>query len=101
LALKKIDIIKRLFTKVKEQDIFDNCPFTINLNKGVETIGIHHFNVLKNFIKGKKTFGESNHLRQLIMNSISCKEFETLKYSDQEVVITISNLSTNKVEYKK
>lgn len=101
LALKKIDKIKRLFTKVKQQDIFDNCPFTISLNKGVETIGIHHFNVLKNFIKGKKTFGESNHLRQLIMNSISCEEFETLKNSDQEVVITVSNLSTNKVEYKK
>ena len=35
------------------------------------------------------------------MNSISRKEFETLKNSDQEVVITLSNLSTNKVEYKK
>ena len=32
LALKKIDKIKRLFTRVKQQDIFDNCPFTISLN---------------------------------------------------------------------
>ena len=57
--------------------------------------------MLKNFIKGRKTFGESNHLRQLILNRITPDEFKTLKIAAKEVVITVSNLSTNKVEYKK
>ena len=35
------------------------------------------------------------------MNSITPNEFEALKIAAKEVVITVSNLSTNKVEYKK
>ena len=101
LALNNISKIKKGFTEVTQESIFDNCPFTIKSINGIQTIGIHHFNVLKNFIKGRKTFGESNHLRQLILNSITPEEFEALKSSDQEVVITVSNLSTNLVEYKK
>lgn len=101
LALNKIEKIKKSFTEVTQESIFDNCPFTIKSINGVQTISIHHFNVLKNFIKGRKTFGESNHLRQLILNSITPNEFKTLKIAAKEVVITVSNLSTNKVEYKK
>jgi NTE family protein len=101
LALNKIDKIKKSFTEVTQESIFDNCPFTVSSNNGIQSIGIHHFNVLKNFIKGRKTFGESNNLRQLILNSITPKEFTTLKTTAKEIVITVSNLSTNKVEYKK
>lgn len=101
LALNKIDKIKSDFTAVTQKSIFDNCPFAIKSIGGVQTISIHHFNVLKNFIRGRKTFGESNHLRQLILNEIIPEEFEALKVSGKEVVITVSNLSTNKVEYKK
>ena len=101
LALNKIEKIKKEFTEVTQETIFDNCPFTINSVSGIRSIGIHHFNVLKNFIRGKKTFGESNHLRQLILNTITLDEFVTLKNSSNEVIITVSNLSTNKVEYKK
>ncbi len=101
LALNKIDKVKRLFTSVTQNQIFDNCPFTVKTVNGVQTIGIHHFNVLKNFIRGRKTFGESNQLRQMILNSITSKEFEALKTSKKEVIITVSNLSTNHVEYKK
>ncbi|MGB0395958.1 MAG: patatin-like phospholipase family protein [Flavobacteriaceae bacterium] len=101
LALNKIEKIKKGFTEVNQESIFDNCPFTIKSINGIQTIGIHHFNVIKNFIKGKKTFGESNHLRELILNSITPDEFEALKIAAKEVVITVSNLSTNKVEYKK
>ncbi|NBS19702.1 MAG: patatin-like phospholipase family protein [Flavobacteriia bacterium] len=101
LALNKIDKVKRLFTSVTQNQIFDNCPFTVKTVNGVQTIGIHHFNVLKNFFRGRKTFGESNQLRQMILNSITPKEFEALKTSNKDVVITVSNLSTNHVEYKK
>ena len=100
LALNKIQKVKRNFTAVRQEHIFDNCPFYIRETNGVASIGIHHFNVLKNFVRGRKTFGESNNLRKLIASEISLEEFYSLKDSAKDIYITVSNLSTNKVEYK-
>ena len=55
---------------------------------------------LRNFLTRKKTFGESENLRKLIEKSLTLEEFETLKNGDSDVVITVSNLSLNQVEYK-
>ena len=100
LALKKIEEIKKAFISVTQDDVFDNYPFLIR-KKGVLTrIKIHHFNVLKNFLRGKKTFGESNNFRNLISREISVPYFEQLQKESQEVVICVSNLSANQVEYK-
>lgn len=100
LALNKIQKVKRNFTAVRQEHIFDNCPFYIRETNGVASIGIHHFNVLKNFVRGRKTFGESNNLRKLIASEIGLEEFYSLKDSAKDIYITVSNLSTNKVEYK-
>jgi len=101
LALGKVQKIKDIYTSVKQTAIFANCPFTVKSSKnGLEQIGINHFNVLLNFLRGKKTFGDSSRLRDLIANSITIQEFETLKKSNKEVVVTVSNLSLNTVEYK-
>ena len=100
LALNKIEEIKRAFISATQDDVFDNCPFLVR-KKGVLTrIKINHFNVLKNFLRGKKTFGESNNLRNLISREITIPYFEKLQKETQEVVICVSNLSSNKVEYK-
>ena len=100
LALKKIEEIKKAFISVTQDDVFDNYPFLIR-KKGVLTrIKIDHFNVLKNFLRGKKTFGESNNFRNLISREISVPYFEQLQKESQEVVICVSNLSANQVEYK-
>nr|WP_321227870.1 patatin-like phospholipase family protein [uncultured Psychroserpens sp.] len=100
LALKNIDKIKNVYTSVTQSSIFNVCPFIIKRKKSIETIGIHHFNVLKNILKGSKTFGESFNLKELIRNTLSREEFETLKQSSVDVVVTVSNLSLNQVEYK-
>ena len=69
--------------------------------KGVLTrIKINHFNVVKNFLRGKKTFVESNNLRNLISLEITIPYFEKLQKESQEVDICVSNLSSNLVEYK-
>ena len=47
LALNNISKIKKGFTKVTQESVFDNCPFTIKNINGMQTIDIHHFNVLK------------------------------------------------------
>lgn len=100
LALNKLDKIKQIYSSVNQKSIFNNCPFLIKKKHGVEVISINHWNVVKNFIKGKKTFGESENLRHLIRESVTPEEFNTLKQGITDVVVTVSNLSLNQVEYK-
>lgn len=101
LALDKIADIKEVFTSVNQKSIFNSCPFVIKEDKfGGKQIGIDHYTVLKNFLKGKKTFGESLNLRKLIEKTFTESEFNELKASEKEVVVTVSNLSLNQVEYK-
>ncbi len=100
LALQKIDKIKEIYTSVSQEDIFSNCPFVIQKKYGVESIGIHHINVLKNFYRGSKTFGESYNLLELIKSTVTKEEFEILKSGQKDIVVTVSNLSLNQVEYK-
>ncbi len=101
LALDKVKKIKKVFTSVNQSSIFSNCPFVIKKERfGSMQIGVNHFNVFKNFLRGKKTFGESQNLRKLIAKIITEQEFQDLKSSIIDVVVTVSNLSLNKVEYK-
>lgn len=100
LALNKIKEIKKAFTSVSQSDVFDNSPFLIRKKGALTRIKINHFNVLKNFIRGKKTFGESNNLRNLLVREIPITYFNELKSKKTDVVICVSNLSSNAVEYK-
>ncbi|MEN1785372.1 MAG: patatin-like phospholipase family protein, partial [Bacteroidota bacterium] len=100
LALGKIDKIRSIYSSVNQYSIFNNCPFIIKRKHGSDIITMNHWNIVKNFIRGKKTFGESENLRELIGNSITKEEFETLKNGPKDVVVTVSNLSLNQVEYK-
>tara|TARA_R100000655_G_scaffold107879_1_gene158924 strand:- start:1253 stop:2098 length:846 start_codon:yes stop_codon:yes gene_type:complete len=101
LALDKVEKIKEVYTSVNQKSIFSSCPFVIKQDKfGGKQIAIDHYTVLRNFIKGKKTFGESLNLRKLIANTLTEIEFNNLKASEKEVVVTVSNLSLNQVEYK-
>ncbi len=100
LALGKLNKIKRIYSNVTQSSIFNNCPFVIKKIHGSDEIGINHWNVIRNFIKGKKTFGESENLRKLISESLTKTEFNKLKKGMSDVVITVSNLSLNQVEYK-
>lgn len=100
LALHKIEKIKQVYTSVNQDHIFSNCPFVVTNKHGIESIGIHHINVIKNFLRGSKTFGESHRLHELIRRTITVEEFENLKKGLKDIVVTVSNLSLNQVEYK-
>ncbi|WP_299536921.1 patatin-like phospholipase family protein [Ulvibacterium sp.] len=100
LALQKIEKIKEVYTSVNQDSIFSNCPFLIQNKHGVDNIAINHWNVFKNFYRGSKTFGESHNLLELIRNTLTVEEFEKLKNGPKEIVVTVSNLSLNQVEYK-
>lgn len=100
LALHKIEKIKSVYTSVTNESIFSRCPFIIKTKHGVQNIGINHLNVLLNFLRGSKTFGESYNLKALIKNTLTEAEFAALKESSKDIVVTVSNLSLNQVEFK-
>jgi predicted patatin/cPLA2 family phospholipase len=100
LALHKVKEIKEIYTNVTQESIFNVCPFNIKRKKGIETISINHFNVLRNLFRGSKTFGESHNLKKLIRSHVTEEGFKALKELKADVVVTVSNLSLNQVEYK-
>ena len=100
LALCEIAKIREVYTSVNQNSIFSNCPFTIHQKYGAASIGINHWNVLRNLMRGSRTFGESHNLLNLIRNTLSRSEFEALRSSPVDLLVTVSNLSLNRVEYK-
>jgi predicted patatin/cPLA2 family phospholipase len=100
LAAEKIDELKALYTNVNQRTIFSNNPFLIKKVHGEKVITINHLNTLWNFINGRKTFGESKNLRKLIRKHVTEEMFFNIIKNNSEVVVTVSNLSTNTIEYK-
>ena len=100
LALGKIAELKKIYSNVNQRSIFSNCPFKVKKVNGFKTVSINHFNTLKNIIKGRKTFGESHHLKKLIDKNITDNFLQEIKDSEKNVLITVSNLTLNQIEYK-
>ena len=100
LALGMLDELKILYTNVNQDTIFSNNPFKIKKVAGEKVVNINHFNMVRNFFRGKKTFGESLNLRRLIKANITEEMFDAIGKSNKEVVVTVSNLTQNQIEYK-
>jgi NTE family protein len=100
LSLNKIDKVYNLFTNVTQRDIFSVSPFVQRKKGDREYVSIDFVNSIWQFIRMKRTFGESKHLKRNIKRNFSKEEFETIKKTKEDVVVTVSNLSKNRVEYK-
>lgn len=98
LSIGKIEKLKKVFTSVNQEDIFNICPFLKKKSNGVFKTKINHLGILRMFMEGKKTFGESKNLRSLILRTITKPDFEQIQ--KKNVIITVSNLNTMGVEYK-
>ena len=100
LALGKVNKIYEAYTQVEMSKIFDINPFVVKQKNGSDVVSINHFNVLLQFLKGRRTFGESHKLKKYIKHNFTKEEFNLLKNSTCDVIITVTNLSKNEVEYK-
>lgn len=100
LAIGEISKIKKIYTSVTQSKIFSNCPFIIHKDGDTYKTGINHWGIIKMFIKGEKTFGDSSNLRLLIREILTKKDFYRIRSHFVDVVVTVSNFSTNLVEYK-
>ncbi len=101
LSTSKIEKLKKIYTNVTQSDIYSTCPFRTKRDKdGNKVTSINHFNTMKMFLKRKKTFGEHLALRKTIERVITKDDFKEIQNSGKHVIVTVSNLTTNKVEYK-
>lgn len=100
LAMEEVERVKEIYCNVNQRSIFSLSPFIKRKKNGKEFISINFFNCLLQFIKRKRTFGESKALRKTIYKNFSLLDFKKLKALNREVVITVSNLTKNRVEYK-
>ncbi len=100
LALGKLRELKAIYTTVSQRKIFSNNPFIVRTVHGEKVVSVNHLNTLWNFINGRRTFGESKNLRKFIKKYVTENYFDRVKNSDKDVIVTLSNLTSNEVEYK-
>lgn len=100
LALGNINKLHNIYTNVNMEQIFDINPFIIKRKGRAEYVTINHFNVIWQFLRGRRTFGESRKLREFIKTNFSESEFEYLKSLPTDVIVTVTNISKNQPEYK-
>ncbi|ADY30580.1 MULTISPECIES: patatin-like phospholipase family protein [Cellulophaga] len=101
LALNNVGLLYDLYTNVNQRKIFSLNPFVVKRKGEREFVSINYFNVLLQFIKRKRTFGESKSLRSTIKKNFTISDFRQIKENTaKDVVVTVSNLSKNRVEYK-
>tara|TARA_R100000935_G_C2828851_1_gene163865 strand:+ start:26 stop:949 length:924 start_codon:yes stop_codon:yes gene_type:complete len=100
LADGNIKKVYDIYTNVNQKKIFSINPFVVKKKDGREYVTINYFNMFLQFAKKKRTFGESKNLRKNIKKDFSKSDFESVKSKAKDVVVTVSNLSKNRVEYK-
>ncbi len=100
LASNNVLKAKKVYTEIKNSDIFSLSPYKLKKRRGIEFIRMHHLNVLRSFLRGNKTFGSSKNLRKTIEQNFSKTDFDFIRQKKIDVVVTVSNLSTQELEYK-
>ena len=100
LAVNDLAKLYDIFTNVQQHDIFSVSPFVQRKKGDREYVSIDFINSLWQFIKRKRTFGESKALKRNIRRNFTEEEFNKIKSVKHDVVVTVSNLSLNQVEYK-
>lgn len=100
LAMNKVAKLYDIFTNVQQHHIFSISPFIQRKKGDREFVSIDFINSLWQFIRMKRTFGESKALKKYIKKNFLEEEYHKLLELKKEVIVTVSNLSRNQVEYK-
>ncbi|MFT4758152.1 MAG: NTE family protein [Paraglaciecola sp.] len=100
LAAGKMEEIKKIYTSVSNKDIFNINPFIIKKRGKLFFTKINHINTIRMFLKKKKSFGETKNLRKLIAKTFKKEYYTKVRNSKKDVIITVANLTSSRVEYK-
>jgi len=97
LSIGKIDALKKAYTSVTQKDVFNICPFIVTKDKdGNLKSRMNHLNVIKMFLKRKKTFGETKNLRKTISRILTADDYRKVKGSGKKIIVSASNLQDKK-----
>ena len=99
LALNNLEKLHHAYTNVNQRSIFNVNPFVVKKKGDREYVTINYITTLFQFLRRKRTFGESHNLRKTIAKNFSRASFEMLLKGDKEVVVSVSNLSKNRYLY--
>jgi predicted patatin/cPLA2 family phospholipase len=100
LALGKVEELREIYSNVDQTTIFSSFPFRIKRFRGHQIVSINHRTTLRNFLRGSKTFGESDNLRKMIERQITDEYLEQALELEKKLLVTVSNLTLNQVEFK-
>ncbi len=100
LASNNLETAKKVYTSITDKDIFTLNPYKIKVKKGVLKIKMNHFNILRSFLRGNKTFGSTLKLKETIRRFFTEEDFNAIRDKGKDVVVTVSNISRNRAEYK-
>lgn len=99
VALRDTNTLKEVYTNVTNNDIFTIQPY----RKGKDgKIKLNYIRIIWNLlIKGKKTFGDSNKLREeLIPKFFTQDSFKLINSLKKDCIVAVTNLTKGKTEYK-
>ena len=100
LALGRVKELNEIYSNVDQSTIFSICPFRIKKFRGHQVVSINHRNTIRNFMRGSKTFGESHNLKKMIDERITDEYLKAARKSGKKLMVTVSNLTLNRVEFK-
>jgi predicted patatin/cPLA2 family phospholipase len=100
LAVNDLGKLYDIYTNVNQKSIFSINPFVVKRKGDREYVSINYFNSLIQFIRKRRTFGESKALRKHIKKNFSIEEYNKILETKEDVVVTVTNLSKNRTEYK-
>ena len=101
LASGKLDEAKKVFTSVNQDSIFKVSPFNIKkLGSDKYDISMNLAGITKLMLKKHKSFGDSSNLRKLIKQCFLQEDFDRIRESGKQAIVTVSNLTNEMVEYK-
>ncbi|MGB0805371.1 MAG: patatin-like phospholipase family protein [Salibacteraceae bacterium] len=100
LLIDEVEIIKKIYTTVTTRDIFTNNPFVIAKKDGEFSVKLNHLNIIKSFLSSVPTFGDSHRLLKMLRKNLTLEQYQKIEALNKEVIITVSNLTKQRIEYK-
>jgi len=98
ILLNDMDVLDSAYTHVTQDSIFSNNPFNVNYDAatGTVTTSLKTFKAILRFIFGKRTFGETKSLFQLIQHFLTRPRYDSLLqlYRDKQAVLAVAVTNT-------
>jgi predicted patatin/cPLA2 family phospholipase len=101
LALNATDQFRDIILNITNSDIYAVSPFKFRKNKkGEWIVKPKKINILWNYITKKFSIGDSSNLLKTIKKNFPKPQFSALKKSGKKVIVGVTNLTKDDIEYK-